>query len=102
MHRALSIAEIRYLICTEAVDHTLVQLPQCCKIFHEPAIQVLWSVILNISLLVQCFPLDAWTLVPNPGVGDSIVSAIVFRQALMAHLLVSLLQKLARPLISKD
>ncbi|KAI1790212.1 hypothetical protein LXA43DRAFT_891462 [Ganoderma leucocontextum] len=71
MHRALSIAELRYLICTRATDHTLVQLAQCCKIFHEPAIRVLWNTIPDLSLLVLCFPQDAWTMVHSYA-GDSI------------------------------
>ncbi|KAM5539384.1 hypothetical protein V8D89_006836 [Ganoderma adspersum] len=72
MDRALSIAEIRYWICTLANDQTLAQLARCCNNFHEPAIRVLWSTIPDISLLVRCFPQDAWTLVPNPRGGDSI------------------------------
>ncbi len=85
MHRALSITEIRYLICTVAIDHTLVQLAQCCRNFHEPAIRALWSTVPDISPLVRCFPQDAWTLVPNPRGGNSIVSMTVFNQALIAH-----------------
>ena len=84
MDRALSIAEIRYLICTVALDYTLVQLSQCSKRFHEPAIRVLWNTVPDLSPLVRCLPQDAWTMVDS-SIGAHIVSTNLLPNPFTAH-----------------
>ena len=84
MHRALSIVEILYLICTFATNPALIRLARCCRDFHNPAIQVLWHDIPDLSPLVRCFPQDAWTMGPG-ALSRSIVSITVPRQSSMAH-----------------
>ncbi|TBU29983.1 hypothetical protein BD311DRAFT_787500 [Dichomitus squalens] len=60
MEHALTITEIREMICTFASDHTLARLARTCKAFHEPSIQVLWCYLSDISPLFHCFPQDAY------------------------------------------
>ncbi|TBU29996.1 hypothetical protein BD311DRAFT_796321 [Dichomitus squalens] len=57
MEHALTITEIREMICTSA---RLARLARTCKAFHEPSIQVLWCYLPDISPLFHCFAQDAY------------------------------------------
>ncbi|KAH9891771.1 hypothetical protein C8Q73DRAFT_700760 [Cubamyces lactineus] len=56
------ISELLELICEFADRHTLVRLARSSRVLHEPAIQVLWSVLPNLLPLIMRFPEDAWEI----------------------------------------
>jgi hypothetical protein len=70
-HRALSIPDIVYLVFDQVGEDksTLARSARCCKAFHNPALDMLWSD------LPSVFPL--WNLLP-PMKGRMIVSTDLF------------------------
>ena len=64
MHSCLSVDEVlrllaRILVGSEA-KRTAVALALCCKIFEEPALDVLWETQNQLAPLLKCFPRDVW------------------------------------------
>jgi len=64
MHPCLNIDEIlrflvRELVVSEA-KATAVALACCCKVFEEPALDVLWETQNQLTPLLKCFSRDVW------------------------------------------
>lgn len=64
-HRALHIVEMLIRICQNANDATLAVLARTSRSFHHPAVQTLWSELVDLSPLIKCFPVSAWTTESN-------------------------------------
>ncbi|KAH9891746.1 hypothetical protein C8Q73DRAFT_792088 [Cubamyces lactineus] len=62
MHSIAYISEILTLICEYADYSTLALLARSSRVLHEPAIQVLWKLLPDLSPLIMCLPQDAWEL----------------------------------------
>jgi len=64
MHHCLSVDEILRLLACELVaskaEATAVALACCCKLFEEPALDVLWETQIRLAPLLKCFPPDVW------------------------------------------
>ncbi|KAJ7135856.1 hypothetical protein C8R44DRAFT_869554 [Mycena epipterygia] len=75
MDRSLGILEIVEMICGHVRDGTrgtnrttshstwwtdLAALARTCKIFHHPAVDMLWRVQYDLKNLIRCMPSDAW------------------------------------------
>ncbi|KAH9922099.1 uncharacterized protein B0H18DRAFT_527284 [Fomitopsis serialis] len=80
VHRALTIPELIHLIVNNvplgddgwpSSDWrspdlpTLQALALTCRAFHEPALDVLWSLQEGLSHLVECLPTDLWTILDD-------------------------------------
>lgn len=73
MHHCLQITEIlinifeSYNGCDRNQSkHTLLQLALVCKMFHEPALDVLWKFQSSFSTLVKTLPPDLWEEIGEP------------------------------------
>ena len=64
MHHCLSLDEVLRLLARVLVASgaktTAVALACCCKIFEEPALDVLWEIQHRLTPLLKCFPRDVW------------------------------------------
>ncbi|KIJ66524.1 hypothetical protein HYDPIDRAFT_26864 [Hydnomerulius pinastri MD-312] len=69
MHRVLYTQEILLNIfkCTypawrSSFNPDLVALARTCRVFHEPALNVLWAELDNLTPLIRCLPQDLWSV----------------------------------------
>ncbi|KAH9834027.1 uncharacterized protein C8Q71DRAFT_157144 [Rhodofomes roseus] len=70
MHRALTIAEIVHQVVEEFSTawicchkgQTLRALAVTCRVFSEPALDIIWSDQNGLGHLVECLPSDLWTI----------------------------------------
>ncbi|KAJ6454253.1 hypothetical protein C8R47DRAFT_1167467 [Mycena vitilis] len=70
MHRALSILEIREIVCEQlrgpspSLDDSgrkdFAALARCCQIFRDPALNVLWRKQTTLVPVLKCLPSDLW------------------------------------------
>lgn len=59
-HRVLLCAELCNLICEDCDRQTLLALSRTCHDIKEAALDLLWSEIPDLSVLVRCMPGDLW------------------------------------------
>lgn len=56
MHHALEIQEILLIIFGQCHPPDTAALARTCRAFKEPALDVLWEVLCDLSPLAQCLP----------------------------------------------
>ncbi|KAF9465369.1 hypothetical protein BDZ94DRAFT_1320423 [Collybia nuda] len=89
MHRCLLIPEIVRLICSE-VDRSFVgaerrrtvkALAQTCRLFQEPALDILWRKLDSLTPLIKCIPSGLWGL--EREALDESVGSLALRRAVI-------------------
>jgi hypothetical protein len=66
MHRCFLVPELVQLVCDEFLEdgvqarRTLIALALTCRLFHEPALDLLWRRVASLGPLVKCMPSDLW------------------------------------------
>ncbi|KAI0335753.1 hypothetical protein GY45DRAFT_1292230 [Cubamyces sp. BRFM 1775] len=63
MPNVVYISEILSVICQYADNPTLAIMARSSRVLHEPAIEVLWTILTELTPLMTLFPGDAWNLV---------------------------------------
>ncbi|GBE80117.1 hypothetical protein BKA93DRAFT_823649 [Sparassis latifolia] len=66
--------------CVRRDYETLATLARTSRVFHEPALDILWSYQADLSNLVKCFPSDSW--IEIPGV-DGAPTSLTFMRPLL-------------------
>ncbi|KAG9312052.1 hypothetical protein JVU11DRAFT_7333 [Chiua virens] len=60
MHLVLCLEEILLNIFGHCHDSSLVKLARTCRTFKEPALDVLWNALIDLTPLVRCLPKSLW------------------------------------------
>jgi hypothetical protein len=60
MHHSLNILEILWAILSACDDRTLGTLARTCRLFHDPALDILWTHQHSLITLLKIMPADLW------------------------------------------
>ncbi|KIJ61443.1 hypothetical protein HYDPIDRAFT_115914 [Hydnomerulius pinastri MD-312] len=84
MHRCLLIPELVCAIIAEcdadpphwgpdkiSAQKTMASLARTCRIFKDPALDILWAHMSHLSQLILCLPIDAWMVTEPPTRGEA-------------------------------
>jgi hypothetical protein len=69
MHDCLHVSEIIRIICDElylaGLEGSLARLARTCRVIQDPALDVLWNELCDLTPLLKCMPTDAWDITDN-------------------------------------